>query len=338
MSERPIDQAANTITDDEDGIRLDRWIKRRFGDIPHGQIQKWLRTGQIRVGGKRAEASNRVTAGQTVRIPPQLETMRGEVQKKGEIGTKPAKPVAAKHDKADLQKMVLFEDDDVIIFNKPPGLAVQGGTGLKHNLDDMLAAWPNRDSDKPKLVHRLDRDTSGVVVVARSAFAAAKLTEAFRHRNTRKIYWAITFGVAKPASGLIEAPLIKQGEIMRIAEPREEDAKSAATHYYVVEAARREAAFVALSPITGRTHQLRVHMQHVGTPILGDRLYGGDGETGLPQSELGKGLHLHARQLIIPHPRRGTIDVTAPLSPAMRKTWEWFGFSEPNHIDFPDEF
>ena len=305
-----------TVSDDEAGVRLDRWFRRHFPALTHGQLQKLLRTGQVRVGGKRAEANTRLEAGQDIRVPPQAHA--------------PPKAAVAKkatHATRDLQKLILYQDDDVIVLNKPAGLAVQGGSGLTENLDDMLASLAT-GKHKPKLVHRLDRDTSGVLLVARKPFAAAKLAESFRHRATRKIYWGVTCDVPKPAEGRIDAPLVRSGEIMRVAAKDDEEAKSAVTFYQVAEGAKGQAAFVVMSPVTGRTHQLRVHMAHNGTPLLGDRLYGGDKPNALPMNELGQGLHLHARRLIIPHPRKGMIDVTAPLSAEMRKTFKWFSFDE----------
>lgn len=313
------------VTEDEAGIRLDRWFKRYYPALTHGQLQKILRRGEVRVDGKRADAAQRLEAGQSIRIPPQVTVDPGPVQQQ------------KRDDRAanDLKKMILFEDDDVLVLNKPAGLAVQGGTGLKTSLDSMLAALATDKNGKPKLVHRLDRDTSGVLLIAKNVFAANKLAEAFRDRATQKIYWAITIGVPDIHQGKINAPLVKQGETMVIAGKRDEDAKSAVTYYQVVESAAGQAAFVALWPVTGRTHQLRVHLQSIGTPILGDRLYAENAEN-LPVTELGKGLHLHARRLIIPHPRRGRIDVTAPLGASMRKTWKWFGFDEAAEIDFED--
>jgi 23S rRNA pseudouridine955/2504/2580 synthase len=313
----------HNVTDDEAGIRLDRWFKRHFPDLSHGQLQKMLRTGQIRVAGKRVEAATRLEAGQAIRVPPQAAIVPVE-----EIEKKAARV------SDQLKRMIIYEDDDVIALNKPSGLAVQGGTGLKENLDDMMAGLAGKSGEKPKLVHRLDRDTSGVLIVARTVFAAAKLSEAFRERETQKIYWALTIGVPKLNKGQIDLPLYKDGEIMRVAESEQDEAKNAVTVYQVVESVPKQAAFVALWPVTGRTHQLRVHMAYYGTPLMGDRLYGGDKDTGLPQDELGKGLHLHARQLIIPHPRRGTIDVTAPLGPSMRQSWKWFNFDENVAVDF----
>ncbi len=312
------------VGDDEADIRLDRWFRRHFPALTHGQLQKLLRTGQVRVNGKRAEASDRLSIGQTVRVPPQLVT--------------PPKEPSQKHSTQisdRLKKLILFEDEDVIVMNKPAGLAVQGGSGLKENLDDMLASLANKKGVKPKLVHRLDRDTSGVLLIARTNFAAVKLSESFRNRDTRKIYWGLTVGVPVPPRGRIDAPLVRQGETM-IVDDKDEEAKSAVTLYQIVETAKKLAGFVALWPITGRTHQLRVHMQYLGTPFFGDRLYGSESSFSAPEGELGKGLHLHARRLIIPHPRRGTLDIVAPLGPDMRKTWKWFGFDENADADFTD--
>ncbi len=310
----------STVTEDEAGIRLDRWFKRHFPSLSHGQLEKLLRTGQVRVAGKRAESSTRLESGQEIRVPPLVG---------GEGAVKKAQAKKSTRDAADIKKLILFEDDDVLVLNKPAGLAVQGGTGLKTSLDDMLASYATEKHGKPKLVHRLDRDTSGILLVAKNPLSAARLTESFRRKETRKIYWAVTVGVPRPDKGEIEAPLVRRGEAVSVAAEDDEDAKSAVTLYETLDRAMAQAAFVALRPLTGRTHQLRVHMAHIGTPLLGDRLYGKPMPEGFPAEELGKGLHLHARRLIIPHPRRGTIDVTAPLSAEMRKTWKWFGF-DPN--------
>ncbi|MER2519362.1 MAG: RluA family pseudouridine synthase [Bdellovibrionales bacterium] len=324
---------------DEAGIRLDRWFKRHHPTLSHSALQKLLRTGQVRVDGKRAESSTRLEAAQKLRVPPQVLTPPPP---------DPAKVIRRVGREVELlRKMILFEDDDVIALNKPAGLAVQGGTGLKENLDDMLEALAKKGQGKPKLVHRIDRDTSGVLLVARSAFAAMRLTEAFRERETRKIYWGVTVGVPKPPSGKVAAHLIKQGETMRLAtedeikDSRRKDyhggVKTATTLYQVVDRAAKKASFIAMWPLSGRTHQLRVHMAYVGTPLLGDRLYGADASAGLPLDELGSGLHLHARRLVIPHPRRGVIDVTAPLGPEMRKTWDWFHFDPNEETEFVED-
>lgn len=340
MTEKPNEKAKKTpfelVEADEAGIRLDRWFKRHFPEASHGHLQKWLRTGQIRLNGKRSDSSVRLQAGDTLRLPPQLWKEQGSsdfptAQKKG----RPLRQAER------LKSLILFEDSDVVVINKPPGLAVQGGTGLKENLDDSLMALSVDGVTKPKLVHRLDRDTSGVLLIARNDFAAMRLAASFRSRKTRKIYWAATRGVPKPEAGEIDAPLIKSGQIMRVAETKadRDEAKTAQTLYKVVEKAVGSMSFVVLWPLTGRTHQLRVHLAHVGTPIWGDPLYGRLTEalSALPEGEIGSGLHLHARRLIIPHPRRGTIDVTAPLSPAMRKTWRWMGFDENDKTDFSED-
>ncbi|MDP9127509.1 MAG: RluA family pseudouridine synthase [Pseudomonadota bacterium] len=319
------------ITADETGIRLDRWFKRHFPGLPHGQLQKYLRSGQIRLAGKRVEAGTRLVGGQAMRVPPDILAPPAERLER-RIAQKSARTANK------LKNLILFEDDDVIVLNKPAGLAVQGGTGLRENLDDMLTGLVGEGESKPKLVHRLDRDTSGVLLLARTSFAAAKLAAAFRHRDTEKAYWAVTQGVPKMDRGRIDAALIKRGERMMVDEEKSEDAKGAVTLYKIMEKAKGQAAFVALWPVTGRTHQLRVHMAYIGTPLLGDKAYGGERNTGnLPTDELGKGLHLHARRLIIPHPRRGTIDATAPLGPELLKTWKWFGFDWNAETDAESE-
>jgi 23S rRNA pseudouridine955/2504/2580 synthase len=321
------------VEKDEAEMRLDRWFARRYPDVSHGSVEKSLRKGEIRIDGKRAKSNARLLAGQKIRVPPYFSD------------ASLSEKIKVKRDRSRenrLKGLVLFQDEDVVALNKPAGLAVQGGTGLRENLDDDLMAFSLDGKTKPKLVHRLDRETSGVLLIARTDYAARKLTEAFRDRATKKIYWALTLGVPLPDEGRIDGALYKSGETMLVAETqdeiRENDAKSAATLYQVVDQMKDRAAFVALWPLTGRTHQIRVHLQHIGTPILGDRLYGGTESTDLPLGELGKGLHLHARRLVIPHPRRGKIDVTAPLGEAMKKSWKWFGFEEKAKIDFDGDF
>ncbi len=322
------------VTADEADMRLDRWFKRHFPDVNHSYLQKLLRTGQVRVDGKRAETSSRLAAGQSVRIPP-LAAWAAPVRGPNPAAGKPK----AMSDKqiAELQALVLFRDADVIAINKPAGLAVQGGTGTTKHLDAMLDALRFDGKERPKLVHRLDKDTSGVLLLARNTFAASKLTEMFRGSAVRKIYWAATVGVPKPYQGKIDLALAKEGgpHGERVAENKEEG-KRAVTVYSVQENAGKQAAFVAMWPLTGRTHQLRVHMAAVGTPILGDGKYAGQGAF-LPGAEVTKKLHLHARRLVLPHPRGGkTIDVTAPLPDHMQATWKYLGFS-PNLRDDPFE-
>jgi len=308
----------------EGDSRLDRWFRRRFPQIGNGQLQKLLRTGQIRVDGKRAEAATRVTEGQTVRIPPLTE---------GEAPAIKARRLVSDRDAAELRNRVLFRDDWVIVIDKPAGLAVQGGSGTTRHLDGMLDALAF-DGERPKLAHRLDRDTSGVLVLARTVLAARRLGETFRGKAARKYYWGVTVGVPADQRGRIDAPMSKQegprGERM---ERDEDDGRPATSLYAVVDHAADRAAWVALWPLTGRTHQLRVHMNMIGTPLLGDFKYGG-AAAGIPGGDVGEGLHLHARRLILPHPSgKGKIDVTAPLPPHMRETWSYFGFNPKSDGD-----
>lgn len=336
-----LETTSTLVEADENNLRLDRWIKRHFPGVTHGQLQKWLRKGEIRVNKKRVEAKFRLESGQLIRLPPQLRYDEGFKTA--------AQKTSTKHPIENIDKLkswILFEDDDVVVLNKPAGLAVQGGSGIKENLDDSLMALSLDGETKPKLVHRLDRETSGVLVIARTAFAAARLAASFRSRKTKKIYWAITEGVPEQRDGEIEAPLVKYHQRVHIATDEDiDEAKNSLTIYQVIESIKNQMAFVALLPITGRTHQLRIHMAAIGTPILGDSIYESLKEEENPHTaiindysalDLGKGLHLHARQIIIPHPRGGKIDVTAPLSPTMQKTMRCMNFSENAVVDFDD--
>ncbi|HEX6959665.1 MAG TPA: RluA family pseudouridine synthase [Ferrovibrio sp.] len=313
-----------TVADDEADLRLDRWFRRHYPALQHGRLEKLLRTGQIRVDGRRAKSNQRLMPGQVVRIPPGLP----------EENSAPARPRAVSEDDARfVRSLVIYRDADVIALNKPPGLAVQGGTRTTRHLDAMLDALRFESPERPRLVHRLDRDTSGVLLLARSARAAASLGEAFRHKSARKIYWALVVGVPRPAQGRIDLPLAKSagpaGE--RVAE--DDEGKQAVTLYATVDRAGNRAAWLALMPLTGRTHQLRVHCASgLGTPIVGDGKYGG-AQAILPNESIAARLHLHARRLVLPHPGRGTIDVTAPLPEHMRSSWKFFGFDPSAGID-----
>ncbi len=315
---------------DEADIRLDRWFRRHFPDLPHGRLETLLRTGQVRVDGKRAKAGLRLAAGQAVRVPP--------------LPNAPARPAKAPPppvDAADAEALrgaVLHRDDQVIAIDKPPGLAVQGGSKITRHLDGMLDALRFGAAERPRLVHRLDKDTSGVLLLARNAAAAGRLAAAFRERTARKIYWALVVGQPKPRQGRIELALAKLagpgGE--RMAAPAGGDAeagKRAVTLYSLVESAGAEAAWLAMWPLTGRTHQLRAHAAALGTPIHGDGKYGG-GEAFLQGRGISRKLHLHARRLVLPHPEGGVLDVSAPLPPHMLKTWRFFGF-DPDGSDDP---
>ncbi len=312
-------EAGETVTiAGEDGIlRLDRWFRRHYPALSHGRLEKLLRTGRIRVDGKRARAGDRVTPGQAIRLPP-LDADAGPPRVAR--GVPPA-------DEAMLQAAVLHRDEAVIVLNKPPGLAVQGGSGTERHLDGLLDALRFGGAERPRLVHRLDRDTSGVLVIARTVTAAASLTRAFRDKRTRKIYWAVVVGAPKPPQGRIALALAKlPGRAGARVRPDAEEGKHAITFYRTIDSAGDRASWLALMPVTGRTHQLRAHCAAIGAPILGDPKYGAAAShlAGAPGS---RRLHLHARALAIPHPRGGVLRVTAPLPEHMRRTWEFFGFS-----------
>ncbi len=310
-------------------IRLDRWFKRHFPNLTHGRLEKLLRTGQVRLDGKRAQASDRVQPGQTVRVPPlgDLPVPRGPA---------PSAPPSPEEAKA-LQGAVLYRDADLIALNKPPGLAVQGGSGVDRHLDGLLDALRFDAAERPRLVHRLDRDTSGVLVLARTARAAAELAAAFRGKTTRKIYWAAVAGLPRPREGKIDLPLAKlQGRLGERVMPDEDDGKPAITRYRVVTHAGDRVSWLALMPITGRTHQLRAHCVALGTPIIGDGKYGGRASRpeGVPEP---RKLHLHARTLILPRPDGSVLKLTAPLPPHMKATWRFLGFEESEGKDVFEE-
>jgi 23S rRNA pseudouridine955/2504/2580 synthase len=308
---------------EEGETRLDRWFRRHFPALTQGALQKMLRTGQIRVDGKRAEAGTRLAAGQEVRIPPLPDAP-------APARPRATTPVDAREAKA-LAALVIHRDKDVLVLDKPHGMPVQGGPGITKHLDGMLDALRFDAAERPRLVHRLDRDTSGVLVLARSAAAAAKLAAAFRGRDVEKTYWAVTVGEPSPPAGRIDLALVRErgprGERTVAAEAGQKDAARAVTEFRTLDAARRRAAWLELKPITGRTHQLRVHCaEALGCPILGDGKYGGAGAhmEGLPGQ-----LHLHARALRLPHPGGGVIEVAAPLPPHMKETFVFFGFEAP---------
>lgn len=308
-----------TVSGDETGMRVDRWFKQRFPGIGHARVQKLLRTGQIRVDGGRIKAGARLQAGQKVRVPP-----LGPPAAK----TEPPKPVISRADERDLKARVLHRDDDVIVIDKPHGLAVQGGSGLRRHLDAMLDALRFGARERPRLVHRLDKDTSGVLVLARNAAAARKLTAAFRSKEARKLYWAVVVGVPRPAEGAIDLALAKRfgrgGEKVSAGVP---NGKRALTRYRVLDRAGRKAAWVAFEPETGRTHQLRVHAAAMETPILGDGKYGGSGAF-IDGEGISNRLHLHAKALRIPHPNGGILEASAPLPDHIRAAFRAFGFDD----------
>lgn len=309
------------VTKEDGEVRLDRWLRRRFPHLGQGQVEKLIRTGQVRVDGARAKASDRVSEGQSIRIPPFPTT-----EKRDETS-----PLAAK-DQDYVRSLVIYRDDDLIAINKPHGLAVQGGTKTVRHLDALLEGLRFDAEEKPKLVHRLDRDTSGVMVLARHPAAAAALSAAFKSRDTEKVYWAVVLGAPNPPLGEIRGWMKKapgqrdsDREMMRRAAHREEGAVFAITDYTTLADAGRKAAWMALKPLTGRTHQLRFHMAEIGNSIVGDPKYKCDRPT---PGGLAHALHLHARALRLPHPSGKTFSIAAPLPSHMKATFDALGFDE----------
>ena len=325
-----------TVEEGEGDQRLDRWFKRRFPQIPQGRIDKMCRKGEIRVDGGRVKGATRVEVGQQVRIPPLPEDAAPPPQKRARVSDADAKFI---------RSCVIYRDDHVIALNKPPGLAVQGGSGQAERHVDGLAAALMYDLDeKPRLVHRIDKDTSGVLLMARTRAVAATLTANFRHRETRKIYWAAIAGVPQPKQGTIKYALVKapgrgargEGEKMHAIHPAEVDnvpgAKRATTDYTVLAQAGSRTCWAALIPVTGRTHQLRAHMAEIGHPIVGDGKYGGSGQDNPGDGwgaqlggDISKKLHLHARLLRVEHPvTKSLLTLVAPLPEHMKRTWDTF--------------
>jgi 23S rRNA pseudouridine955/2504/2580 synthase len=332
----PLPTAVQTVavTHDEADMRVDRFLEARFPGLSFSHIQRIIRKGELRVNGKRVDGKDRLQAGQAVRIPP-LKLDR----------PKPLSENASADAKTRefLRSITLHEDADVLVLNKPMGLAVQGGSGMTRHLDGMLEVLRDREGQRPRLVHRLDRDTAGCLLVAKTRFAASALAKTFRSRSARKIYWALVAGVPRPHQGRISTFLAKEERedesFMRIAQHGEEGASHAVTFYAVVDTAGSKLAWLSLKPVTGRTHQLRAHMAHIGHPIVGDSKYFDKENWELPGG-LQNRLHLLARRIAVPHPRGGTLDITAPLPPHMQQSWNLLGFDAKRYdpiVEAPEE-
>jgi 23S rRNA pseudouridine955/2504/2580 synthase len=316
-----------TVARDEDGMRLDRWFATHFPQVTFGHLQKLLRSGQVRVDSGRVKTNARLAAGQVVRIPPIGEAPE---RPEGEVNSKDANF---------LRDLVLYEDDDLFVFNKPHGLASQGGSGTTRHMDGLLRNLPNKKGEPPRLVHRLDRDTSGCLVVAKTKAAATHFGTVFRSRSARKIYWAVVAGNPQPKQGSISCFLAKQattdGEQMVVVPNGTPGAQHSMSYYSTTDTASRRFAWVTLKPVTGRTHQLRVHMAQLGTPILDDPRYFNI-ENWEPAPGLGEGLHLHARRITLPLRSGKLLDVSAPLPPHMQQSFDALGF-DADRFDVQDE-
>ena len=330
-----------TVGPGEGDQRLDRWLRRRFPQLTQGTVERMCRKGELRVDGGRVKASARLAEGQAVRVPPVPDRAPARAR---------AAPRVGDADAAMIRDRVIYRDDHVLVIDKPAGLAVQGGTGTDRHIDGLAEALRWDAAEPPRLVHRLDRDTSGVLVMARDRRTASALTAAFRSREARKIYWAAVAGTPTPRMGTIRYGLVKAGgaaERMRAIHPDRvadvEGAKRAVTDYAVIEDLGGRVSWAVLVPVTGRTHQLRAHMAEMGHPIVGDRKYGGSGQENLGDGwgamlggEVSRKLHLHARSLSLAHPVTGRrLHVAAPLPDHMTRTWSMLGWAERDAPDDP---
>ncbi|WP_179380644.1 RluA family pseudouridine synthase [Jannaschia marina] len=324
-----------TVATGEGAQRLDRWLKRRFPQLTQGNVEKACRKGEIRVDGGRVKANTRVEEGQQVRVPPLPE---------GRAPAAPRREKVARADAEMIRACVIYRDDHILALNKPSGLASQGGSGQTRHVDGLGDALRFDSDEQPRLVHRLDKDTSGIMLMARNRLTAAQLSEAFRDHETRKIYWAAVAGTPSPRMGTIRYGLVKAGgggdggEKMRCIHPDEVEevkgAKRATSDYAVLDTLGSRGAWVALVPVTGRTHQLRAHMAEIGHPIVGDGKYGGSGQENMGDGwgasfggEVSRKLHLHARSLSLTHPITGArLNLTAPLPEHMERTWKMMGW------------
>ena len=309
------------VGEDDDGIRLDRWFKRHMPDLSFNIVSRWARTGQLRIDGKRAAPGDRVEQGQSIRVPP-----ADSVSPRSPRPERKREPLTPEEVEL-IREMVIHQDAHAFVLAKPPGLATQGGTKTHQHLDRLLDGLADESGNRPKLVHRLDKDTSGALLVARTARAAGHFAKAFSGRTARKVYWALVVGVPSPEEGVIDAPLAKQpgtgGEKMHV---DEQDGLPAKTRWRLIDRAGNRAAWVELQPLTGRTHQLRAHMAAIGHPIVGDAKYGG--AEAFLTGGISRKLHLHARRIRIDSPDGGAIDVSANLPPHFAESLATLGFEQ----------
>ncbi|SFL51751.1 RluA family pseudouridine synthase [Methylobacterium pseudosasicola] len=311
-----------TVEPDEAGMRIDRFLTARFPLLPFTRVQSIVRKGELRVDGKRAKPNDRLEPGMSVRVPPLRLDQPTE---------RPRSAAREQDDAEFIRSLILYEDADMMILNKPFGLAVQGGSGTVRHVDGLLAALTGPDGQKPRLVHRLDKDTAGCLIIAKTRLAAATLAKSFRSRAARKIYWALTAGVPRVRQGRVSTYLAKDEPTdadarMRVAKHGDEGASHALTYYAMVDQAAQKLSWLSFKPVTGRTHQLRAHAAHIGHPIVGDPKYFSVENWELPGGIQNR-LHLLARRIVIPHPRTGRpVDVSAPLPPHMAQSWNLLGF------------
>lgn len=314
------------VKPDDDDVRIDRWFKRHFPGLSFGQLQKIMRKGEVRLDGKRVKGKERVFAGQIVRVPPL-----------GDVSSKPApknnRPRLSEQDIKEVRSWVIYEDDAVIALNKPAGLPTQGGTGQSRHVDGLLDALQGSSEHRPRLVHRLDKDTSGALLLGKSPKAAGALAKAFQSRETDKRYWALVAGTPRERDGRISVKMDKVAAKGHERMVVSADGKLSVTDYSVVESAGQMASWLAMKPHTGRTHQLRLHCAEMGHPIVGDGKYGG--QAAFLTGSISRKLHLHSRFISFPHPDGGIVTVTAPLPEHIQASFDFLGFTVGDYED-PD--
>lgn len=301
------------ITADNDGLRLDRWFKKHYPAIPNSLLRKLLRKGAIRISGKRAKPDQKLIAGQEIKIPD-IDTSTIQKPKKG---TEFTREDAEKH----LLENIIYKDRNIIAINKPYGLPVQDGSKVKLSIDAMLDYLKFDSDERPKLVHRIDKDTSGALLIARNSETAKELTTAFKARIIEKKYWAIVVGSPLQKSGEITLALLEKSETGRSEKTfvDEKNGRKAITFYKVVAKAGNRASLLELMPETGRKHQIRVHLAAIGCPILGDGKYGGRKAF---IEGLSNKMHLHARRITFRN-----ISIEAPLSGHFSETMDKLNFT-----------